>query len=100
MDILKRQMAPLSGDAWHEIEERASEALKTNLSARRVVKVNGPKGLNYTVIPEGRLTLLDNKEGEVKTGLFQVKPLVETRINFELDRWEMDNIARAPEIST
>lgn len=94
MDILKRQMAPLSGDAWHEIDQRASEALKTNLSARRVVKVNGPKGLNYTVIPEGRLTLLDNKEGEVKTGLFQVKPLVETRISFELDRWEMDNIAR------
>lgn len=93
MDILKRQMAPLSGDAWHEIEERAGEALKTNLSARRVVKVNGPKGLDYTVIPQGRLTLLDGKD-EVKTGLYQVKPLVETRISFELDRWEMDNIAR------
>lgn len=94
MDFLKRQMAPLTGDAWHEIEERAAEALKTNLSARKVVRVNGPKGLNYTVIPEGRLNILDNKEGDVRTGLYQVKPLVETRISFELDRWEMDNVAR------
>ena len=50
-----RELAPISSEAWEEIDARASEVLKSYLSARRVVKVNGPKGLDYNVITEGRL---------------------------------------------
>lgn len=95
MDILKKDLAPLSEDAWEEIEERAADVIKTHLSTRKVFKVDGPKGLDYTVIPEGRLDIINSTENnDVKSGLYKVKPLVEARISFALDRWEMDNIAR------
>ncbi len=94
MDFLKRQLAPLTEEAWHGIDERATEVLKSILTARRVVHVDGPKGLNHTVVSEGRLTILEEVSGEVSTGLFKVKPLVETRTGFTLNRWEMDNLTR------
>lgn len=94
MDMLKRSLAPLTQEAWHEIEERATEVLKTHLSARKVVKVEGPKGWGYNALPKGRLQLIEEEPGEVCTGLYNVQPLVESRITFELDRWEMDNIIR------
>ena len=53
--MLYREIAPISTETWEEIDERASEVLKSYLSARKVVKVNGPKGLSYNVISEGRL---------------------------------------------
>lgn len=94
MDFLKRQLAPLTEEAWHGIDERATEVLKSILTARKVVRVDGPKGLNHTVIPEGRLSILEEDSEKVSTGLFKVKPLVETRTGFTLDRWEMDNLTR------
>ncbi len=94
MDMLKRSLAPLTQEAWNEIESKAAEVLKTHLSARRVIKVEGPKGWNYNALPKGRLQLIEEKNGEVCSGIYSVQPLVETRIVFELDRWEMDNIIR------
>jgi uncharacterized linocin/CFP29 family protein len=94
MDFLKRQLAPLTEEAWQGIDERATDVFKSVLTARKVVRVNGPKGLNHTVIPEGRLTVLESDSSEVCTGMYQVRPLIETRTAFTLDRWELDNIAR------
>jgi len=94
MDMLKRDIAPLTKVAWEEIEERAEQVLKSRLSARKVVKVNGPKGWDYTTISEGRLEVIEKDQDGVKTGKFKIKPLVEARVSFKLDRWEMDNIVR------
>lgn len=94
MDMLKRSLAPLTQEAWEEIESKAVEVLKTHLSARKVVKVEGPKGWNFNALPKGRLQLIEGENGEVCSGLHSVQPLVETRITFELDRWEMDNVIR------
>lgn len=58
--MLYRELAPISNEAWKEIDERAKDVLKSYLSARKVVKVNGPKGLDYNVITEGRLTNVDS----------------------------------------
>jgi uncharacterized linocin/CFP29 family protein len=93
MDILKKELAPLSTRVWEEIENRAAEILRSRLSARKVVHVEGPKGWNYTAVSEGRLDLLDD-EGDVKTGVFRVTPLSEARVRFSLNRWEMDNLNR------
>lgn len=93
MDILKRSIAPLTEEAWNEIDDRAVEVLHSHLSARRAVHVEGPKGWDYTVVPEGRLALVDD-EKDVKTGVYKSTPLVEARVSFELDRWEMDNLVR------
>ena len=92
MDMFKRELAPLSADAWAEIENRAKEVLLSRLTARKVVDVEGPKGLDFTVISEGRLTLVD--DGDVKAGTYNALPLTEARIRFSLNKWELDNLAR------
>lgn len=93
MDMLKRDMAPLADTAWEEIDQRAEEVLKSILTARKAVKVNGPKGWDFTQVAEGRLEIIDDKE-TVKAGVYKVKPLVEARMHFSLNRWELDNIIR------
>nr|WP_321262919.1 family 1 encapsulin nanocompartment shell protein [uncultured Sphaerochaeta sp.] len=92
MDMFKRELAPLSSEAWAEIENRAKEVLLSRLTARKVVNVNGPKGIDFTAISEGRLTLVD--DGDVKAGVYTAKPLTEARIRFSLNKWELDNLAR------
>jgi uncharacterized linocin/CFP29 family protein len=94
MDVLKRNIAPISDEAWQEIDNRAKEVLTSIISGRRVVNVNGPLGLDYTALPEGRLDVKSDQDGDIRTGTYRVKPLVEARIDFELNKWELDNIAR------
>lgn len=93
MDILKRKIAPISQAAWDEIDQRAEEVLRAMLSARKVLKVNGPKGWDYPAVPEGRLDILEEKE-ELSTGTYRLQKLVEVRRRFTLNRWELDNIER------
>jgi uncharacterized linocin/CFP29 family protein len=92
--MLYRELAPISNEAWNEIDKRATEVLKSYLSARKVVKVNGPKGLDFNVITEGRLTNIHKLENNLCFGTYQVQPLTEARVEFEMNRWELDNIAR------
>ena len=93
MDMFKRDLAPLSAQAWEEIQERAKLVLLSRLSARKVVSVDGPHGLDYTVISEGRLALVDEKTA-VKAGTYNVLPLTEARVRFTLNKWELDNLER------
>lgn len=98
MDILKKSLAPITDHAWEEINETAKEVLETHLTARRFVDVNGPKGWDYPAEPTGRLKVSDKQKADgVPYGIHLVKPLVEPRITFELDIWELDNIARGAE---
>lgn len=91
--MLYRDLAPVSKEAWDEIEERLMEVFKTHLSARKVVKVEGPRGWDYNVITEGRLDKVE-KESDFCYGNYKVLPLTEVRIEFEMSRWELDNIVR------
>ena len=95
MDILKRSLAPITDEAWTEIQEQAKKTLTSTLTARKFVDVVGPKGWDYTVVSTGRLTIPEHqaKDG-VKYGIYQAQPLIETRVPFELDIWELDNIVR------
>ena len=94
MDIFKRNLAPISDEAWEEINDRAEEVINSQLTTRKSLKVNGPFGLSYTSVPTGRLDLADNNKSNVKFGLYKNKKLLETRISFELSQWELDNILR------
>lgn len=91
--MLHRDLAPISQKTWDEIDERASQVIKTFLTARKVVYVNGPKGMDYNVISEGRLADIDSK-GNVSYGNYKVLPLTEARIEFSMKRWELDNVER------
>jgi uncharacterized linocin/CFP29 family protein len=95
MDIFKKNLAPMPNSAWEEINERAEDVINSMLTTRKSLKVNGPFGLDKTMVASGRLNLVKNSIKEnVKIGLYDIKPLLETRINFELSRWELDNILR------
>nr|WP_300003448.1 family 1 encapsulin nanocompartment shell protein [Tissierella sp.] len=91
--MLYRDVSPVSKKAWEEIDERAVEVLKSYLSARKVMHVVGPMGLNYNAVPEGRLANVDEVDG-VSYGNYKVVPLTESRVEFEIDRWELDNVDR------
>lgn len=95
MDILKRSISNITEEAWKEIDEQAAKVLRGNLSARKFVDVKGPMGWNYAALPLGRLSVPSAQEGKgVTYGIHQVMPLVEGRAFFELDVWELDNLAR------
>ncbi len=93
MDMLKKELAPLTSKVWQEIEQRASEILRNRLAGRKAVRVVGPMGWNYTSVTEGRLDIVEDS-GDVKTGVYRSTPLTEARVRFSLNRWEMDNLNR------
>lgn len=95
MDILKRTLAPITLEAWQEIDRQAKLVLTAYLSARKFVDVTGPQGWDYAAVPLGRLDVpKGQKKEEVQYGIHAVLPLVECRAPFVLDVWELDNIIR------
>ena len=55
MNNLHRDLAPISGAAWTEIEEEATRTLKRHLGGRKVVDVIGPKGIAYSAVGTGHV---------------------------------------------
>jgi uncharacterized linocin/CFP29 family protein len=98
MDILRKSLAPVSEQAWKKINEEAKETITAALSGRKFVDVDGPKGFGFAAVPTGKLDVPKNQgKGKVHYGIYNVMPLVEARMPFELDVWELDNIARGKE---
>lgn len=94
MDIFKRDLAPISDQAWEEINTRAEDVINSQLTTRKSLKINGPFGLSYTSVPSGRLDIIDNKNSNINIGIYNNKNLMETRVSFNLSKWELDNILR------
>jgi len=95
MDLLRRELAPISPQGWAEIDTMAKETLIANLSGRKFVDIDGPYGIGHACVTLGRLSVpREQKGGKVKYGIHQVQPLVEARVNFKLQIWELDNIGR------
>lgn len=98
MDILRKGLAPINDAAWEEINDTARDVMGNLLSARKFVDLDGPHGWNYPAVATGRLNIKKNQPNDqVRYGTFQVMPLVESRISFSLDLWELDNISRGAE---
>ncbi len=99
MDLLRRKLSPLIDAAWEAIDEEARRILTTNLSARRVVDLHGPKGWALSAVNLGRIeTGEPSPEGEtggaLSWGIRKVLPLIELRVPFTLSLAELDNLAR------
>lgn len=95
MDLLRRELAPITPKAWGEIDAMAREALVANLSARKFVDLDGPHGIDHPCVNLGRLEVpAAQKPDAVRFGVHQVLPLVEARVSFVLKQWELDNIDR------
>ncbi len=102
MNILKTHLAPITDEAWKLIQREAERTLKSNLSARKVVDVVGPKGFDFSAVAEGRLDVSKQGPEGVSYGIRRNFPIVELRAAFELDLWELDNSdrgARDPDLT-
>ncbi|MFW6132961.1 MAG: family 1 encapsulin nanocompartment shell protein [Planctomycetota bacterium] len=92
--ILKREFAPISDEAWSELDAQAARTLRSVLTARKVVDFSGPHGWEFAAANSGRVKLSTSKSGPVGWGVREVQPVVETRLAVTLEQMELDNIAR------
>lgn len=98
MDIYRRHLAPITESAWEQIEDDARTGLINLLSARKVIDVEGPRGWNFSGIPEGRMKLVEPAKNKgFNYGIRKVIPVVEPRVSFNLNIWELDNATRGAE---
>jgi uncharacterized linocin/CFP29 family protein len=94
MNNLHRELAPVSDEAWSQIEQEAARTFKRHLAGRRVVDLEGPSGFDYSAVGTGRVRDIDPPGDGVQARQRQVAPLVELRAPFTLSRSEIDDVAR------
>lgn len=95
MDLLKRELAPLTGEAWEQIDDEARRVLKLHLAGRKLVDFSGPHGWQLGAVNTGRLKKIEPTAPEkVAHAIRDVMPLVELRSNFTLPILELDYAAR------
>lgn len=95
MDRFKREASLFSDRAWAEIDDTATAVIKNTTTTRMLFDIQGPKGWTFNAVDEGRLeSVKGSKSTPVKAGRYKVHPLTEARVEFQLDRWEVDNIER------
>src|ERR1700742_2051261 len=99
MNNLHRELAPISDSAWEQIEEEATRTLKRHLAARRVVDLHGPDGFALSAIGTGHVTGIAAPGDAVSARLRVVRPLVELRAPFDLDRQAIDDVERGAQDS-
>ena len=94
MDNLYRSLAPISADAWDQIEDEARRTLKRYLGARRVVDLHGPEGYALSAVGTGHVTPAPALAEGVECARREVSQLVELRVPFQLSRSAIDDVAR------
>ena len=94
MDLLKRSQAPITPEAWKQIDDEAKRVLQLNLAGRKLVDFNGPHGWQYAAVNTGRLTIRTDGGLGVPWGVREVVPLIEVRVPFELPMMALDNASR------
>ncbi|MFP4054568.1 MAG: family 1 encapsulin nanocompartment shell protein [Phycisphaerae bacterium] len=93
--ILKREFAPISDQAWNELDSEAARLLRENLTGRRLVNFSGPHGWEFAALNIGRLEVANKKTDDgVGWGVRKMQPIVEVRVPFVLPQMEIDNVAR------
>ena len=94
MDLLKRNHAPITPEAWKQIDDEAKRVLQLNLAGRKLVDFDGPHGWPYSAVNTGHLTIRTDGGLGVPWGVRGVVPLIEIRMPFELPMMELDNASR------
>lgn len=95
MNHLLRGHAPITDDAWKEIDREAREHLVTALGARKLVDFDGPKGWKYSATNLGRAEEVSPGPCDgTFTRQRQILPLVELRTPFSIARDELEKFDR------
>ncbi|HEY8006314.1 MAG TPA: family 1 encapsulin nanocompartment shell protein [Methylocella sp.] len=94
MNNLHRELAPISDAAWAQIEEETTRTLKRYLAGRRVVDVHGSGGVGLSAVGTGHLNTIAAPGEGILARQRDVKALVEFRVQFELNRQQIDDVER------
>jgi uncharacterized linocin/CFP29 family protein len=95
MDLLRRSKAPVTDEAWQQIDDEARRVLELHLAGRKLVDFSGPHGWKLAAVNTGRLKRAAPGPTEgVSHALRVAQPLVETRAPFTLKIEELDFAAR------
>ena len=99
MNNLYRDLAPITEEAWEEIELEATRTFKRHIAGRRVVDVSDPGGPITAAVSTGRLLDVKAPGDGVVAHLRVSKPLVRLRVPFTLSRSEIDDVERGSQDS-
>lgn len=99
MNNLHRELAPITAQAWAEIEDEARRTFQRNVGGRRVVDVTGPDDPALAAVGTGHLTAIEAPAAGVSARLRQVQPLVELRVPFTVTREAVDDVERGAQDS-
>ncbi|MFI7102480.1 family 1 encapsulin nanocompartment shell protein [Streptomyces sp. NPDC050161] len=94
MHNLHRELAPITPQAWAEIEDEARRTFRRNLAGRRVVDVSEPEGPGLAAVGTGHLSAIEAPGAGVTAQLREARPLVELRVPFTVSRAAVDDVDR------
>ena len=94
MNNLHRELAPISAEAWADLESEARRTFELHSAARRAVDVIGPAGLTLAAVGTGHLRSLDAPGPGVEARSHEVARVVQLRVPFTVDRSAVDAVAR------
>lgn len=93
MNDLLRDLAPISAEAWEQVEDEAKRTLKFMLAARKLVDFTGPLGWDVSAVNSGRSEPIASEAG-AEVRLRKMQALLEVRVPFELSREELESVGR------
>ena len=94
MNNLHRELAPISAEAWADLESEARRTFELHSAARRVVDVLGPSGPTLAAVGTGHLSPLEAADPGVEARGFEAARVVQLRVPFSVDRSAVDSVAR------
>src|SRR5580704_7714 len=94
MNNLHRELAPISAEAWAQIEEETSRTIKRYLAGRRVADVHGPAGAALAAVATGHQRTIEAPGDGVTAQQREARSLVEIRVPFDLERQMVDDVER------
>ncbi|NUR83581.1 MAG: bacteriocin family protein [Nonomuraea sp.] len=94
MNNLHRDLAPISAQAWAEIEEEAKRTFERHVAARRVVDVSGPHGGQLSAVGTGHRDRIDPPADGVIAHLRGAQRVVELKVPFTVSREAVDDVER------
>ncbi|KXU82141.1 bacteriocin [Paraburkholderia monticola] len=94
MNNLHRELAPISDDAWEQIEAEVARTFKRSVAGRRVVDVKEGGGVALSAIGTGHQTSIAAPRKNVAAKLYDVRQLVQLTVPFTLQRESIDSVER------
>lgn len=94
MNHLLRSHAPITDDAWAELDREVQQRIVPPLAARKLVDFAGPKGWEHSATNLGRVSPVDAPGDGLFAHQRRVLPLAELRADFTVSRSELLDFSR------